>query len=191
MALPATGAGGQRCGVIVGATDWQRLRGGTGPQGCSAQRWQLDMASKQSGTKPNLVAKILATKFGFVPDCLVLKHSSMWRNIRLILVLFRHIMAYNQKSVSCHAIGSWPRAIIPWGLNEMVDILPMTFWNAFSWMKMLELQWEFTSNYSWVSNCQYWSRYWLGTKQAKAITWTDVDLCHHMASLGHNELLCF
>ena len=23
----------------------------------------------QSGTKPNLVAKILATKFGFVPDC--------------------------------------------------------------------------------------------------------------------------
>ena len=25
---------------------------------------------KQSGTKPNLAAKILATKFGFVPDCL-------------------------------------------------------------------------------------------------------------------------
>ena len=24
---------------------------------------------EQSGTKPNLVAKILATKFGFVPDC--------------------------------------------------------------------------------------------------------------------------
>ena len=25
--------------------------------------------TQQSGTKPNLVAKILATKFGFVPDC--------------------------------------------------------------------------------------------------------------------------
>ena len=24
---------------------------------------------KQSGTKPKLVAKILATNFGFVPDC--------------------------------------------------------------------------------------------------------------------------
>ena len=24
---------------------------------------------EQSGTKPNLVAKILASKFGFVPDC--------------------------------------------------------------------------------------------------------------------------
>ena len=28
-------------------------------------------ATQQSGTKPNLVAKILATKFGFVPDCSV------------------------------------------------------------------------------------------------------------------------
>ena len=31
-----------------------------------ALRWGI---TKQSGTKPNLVAKILATEFGFVPDC--------------------------------------------------------------------------------------------------------------------------
>ena len=32
----------------------------------------IDCASsvlEQSGTKPNLVAKIMVTKFGFVPDC--------------------------------------------------------------------------------------------------------------------------
>ena len=28
-----------------------------------------NMHFKQSGANPNLVAKILATKFGFVPDC--------------------------------------------------------------------------------------------------------------------------
>ena len=31
-------------------------------------------AALQSGTKPNLVAKILATKFGFVPDCSMLSY---------------------------------------------------------------------------------------------------------------------
>ena len=34
--------------------------------------------------------------------------------------------------------------------------------------------------------CQHWFRKWLG-----AITWAhvDPDRCHHMASLGHNELI--
>ena len=31
--------------------------------------WSHSLDIGQSGTKPNLVAKILATKFGFVPDC--------------------------------------------------------------------------------------------------------------------------
>ena len=31
-------------------------------------------------------------------------------------------------------------------------------------------------------------RYWFGTIRQQAITWTSVDpdLCHHVASLGHN-----
>ena len=39
--------------------------------------------SYQSGTKPNLVAKILATKFGFVPDWLCLS----WTNPSMLLLL--------------------------------------------------------------------------------------------------------
>ena len=37
---------------------------------------------------------------------------------------------------------------------------------------------------------QHWFRQWLGTIRHQAITSTSVDLdpCHHMASLGHNEL---
>ena len=37
---------------------------------------------------------------------------------------------------------------------------------------------------------QHWFRQWHGTIMHKAITWADVDLdlCHHMASVGHNEL---
>ena len=37
---------------------------------------------------------------------------------------------------------------------------------------------------------QHWFRYWLGAVRQQAITWTNVDQdpCHHMASLGHNEL---
>ena len=38
---------------------------------------------------------------------------------------------------------------------------------------------------------QYWFRYWLGAVRHQAITWANVDpdLCHHMSSLGHNELM--
>ena len=37
---------------------------------------------------------------------------------------------------------------------------------------------------------QHWFRWWLGAIRHQAITWTNVHtfLCHHMASLGHNEL---
>ena len=37
---------------------------------------------------------------------------------------------------------------------------------------------------------QHWFRYWLGAVRQQANTWlnVDTDLCHHMASLGHNEL---
>ena len=37
---------------------------------------------------------------------------------------------------------------------------------------------------------QHRFRYWLGAVRQQAITWTtvDPDLCHHKASLGHNEL---
>ena len=36
---------------------------------------------------------------------------------------------------------------------------------------------------------QHWFRLWLGAIRHQAITWTDVDIdiCRHMASLGHNE----
>ena len=38
---------------------------------------------------------------------------------------------------------------------------------------------------------QHWFRYWLGAWWHQAITWANVDpnLCCHMASLGHNELI--
>ena len=37
---------------------------------------------------------------------------------------------------------------------------------------------------------QHWCRLWLGAIRQQAITWANVDpdLCHHMASLGLNEL---
>ena len=37
---------------------------------------------------------------------------------------------------------------------------------------------------------QHWFRLWLGAVRQQAITWAsvDLDLCRHMASLGHNEL---
>ena len=37
---------------------------------------------------------------------------------------------------------------------------------------------------------QHWFRWWLGAIRQQAITWADIDpeLCHHMVSLGHNEL---
>ena len=36
----------------------------------------------------------------------------------------------------------------------------------------------------------HWFRKWLGAIRQQAITWSNVvlDLCHHMASLAHNEL---
>ena len=38
---------------------------------------------------------------------------------------------------------------------------------------------------------QHWLRLWLGVVRQQAITWANVDpdLCHHMASLGLNELI--
>ena len=36
---------------------------------------------QQSGNKPNLVAKILATKFGFVPDWSVTNFDEIWNKI--------------------------------------------------------------------------------------------------------------
>ena len=38
---------------------------------------------------------------------------------------------------------------------------------------------------------QHWLRQWLGAVRQQAITWANVDpdLCRHMASLGHNELI--
>ena len=40
---------------------------------------------------------------------------------------------------------------------------------------------------------QYWFRQWFGVVRHQAMTWANVDhLCHHMVSLGHNELThCF
>ena len=37
---------------------------------------------------------------------------------------------------------------------------------------------------------QDWFRQWLGADKQQAIIWANVNtaLCHHMASLGHNEL---
>ena len=37
---------------------------------------------------------------------------------------------------------------------------------------------------------QHWCRLWLGAVRQQAITWANVDpdLCHHMASLSHNEI---
>ena len=37
---------------------------------------------------------------------------------------------------------------------------------------------------------QHWFKQWFVTWQHQAITWANVDpdLCHHMVSLGHNEL---
>ena len=38
---------------------------------------------------------------------------------------------------------------------------------------------------------QHWFRYWLGAVRQQAITWANVDpdLCRHMASPGHNEII--
>ena len=38
---------------------------------------------------------------------------------------------------------------------------------------------------------QHWFRWWLGAVRQQAIIWANVDpdLCRHMASLGHNELI--
>ena len=38
---------------------------------------------------------------------------------------------------------------------------------------------------------QQWFRWWLGAIRQQAMTWANVDhvLCHHKASLGHNEFL--
>ena len=39
---------------------------------------------------------------------------------------------------------------------------------------------------------QHWFRQWLGAIWHQAITWANIDwdLCHHMVSLCHNELIC-
>ena len=38
---------------------------------------------------------------------------------------------------------------------------------------------------------QHWFRLWLGAVRQQAITWAnvDLDLCRHMTSQGHNELI--
>ena len=40
---------------------------------------------------------------------------------------------------------------------------------------------------------QHWFRKWLGAIRQQAITWANVDpdLCRHVVSLGHNELMPF
>ena len=35
---------------------------------------------------------------------------------------------------------------------------------------------------------QHWFRQWLGAVRQQAITLANVDLCRHVASVGHNEL---
>ena len=50
-------------------------KGPTDKQGSqTGDKW----LSEQSGTKPNLVAKILATNFGFVPDCWTCDEQDAW-----------------------------------------------------------------------------------------------------------------
>ena len=40
---------------------------------------------------------------------------------------------------------------------------------------------------------QHWFKQWLGATKQQVITYAnvDLDLCHHMTSLGRNELLTF
>ena len=42
-----------------------------------------------------------------------------------------------------------------------------------------------------IMESQHWFREWLGAVRQQAITWVNVDpdLCRHMVSLGHNELI--
>ena len=54
---------------------------------------------------------------------------------------------------------------------------------------MIMLPGEYHNNLLIIS--QHWFREWLGAVRQQAITWAnvDLDLCRHMASLGHNELI--
>ena len=51
---------------------------------------------------------------------------------------------------------------------------------------------HFVCNWSSVGDKerQYWFREWLGAARQQAINWgyDGQDLCHHISSLGHNEL---
>ena len=58
-----------------------------------------------------------------------------------------------------------------------------------SWGISVKLPW-YECHCTSLMISQYWFRLWLGVVRQQAITWANVDpdLCHHMASLGHNEL---
>ena len=40
---------------------------------------------------------------------------------------------------------------------------------------------------------QHWIRWWLGAVRQQAMTWAniDLDLSHHMASLGHSDSMLY
>ena len=64
------------------------------------------------------------------------------------------------------------------------------WYKTVAWALTVKLRWFKCQGTSLMLG-QHWFRYWLVAARQQAITWANVDpnLCHHMASLSHNNFI--
>ena len=74
-----------------------------------------------------------------------------------------------------------------WNFRHVIfkQILVIDGWGIFCEIALMWMSLDFTDDQSTLVQVMAWCR------QATTITWANVDpdLCHHMVSLGHNELI--
>ena len=123
-------------------------------------------------------------------------HWNMFQKAQLRMVLHRfkqwlgtwqatsHYLNQWWPSLVTHICISWPqwfKSLAPGGCDSNFKSIIFIIQSS-----SLSGEWHRSS----LMRNQHWFRKWLGAVRQQAIAWAivDRDLCHHMASLGHNVL---
>ena len=125
-------------------------------------------------------------------------HSSLFPRVQLTIFQhwFRKWLGTSQwwPTLLTHICITWPQRVNLLGDERDVVVIskvlsPNMCYGLSSWVLLVTLL-TGKCHRTPLMTSQHWFGYWLGAVRQQSITWAniDTDLCHHMASLSHNEL---